>query len=304
MVDGDNLDVLSERFGVSESVAQNIILTTSKQLVDAIKPKVLRQQLSYTDFYEIALEYEDQCDLPNCVGSMDARWIAANSPLFLNEIAIDILATCRPNFQFTSVELFLQTNPSDRRDVLNKSKLMTTSIANIPKMQLPNSNTTVPGFFVASKSFPNTINITTQSVSISNEINRRLLRAENVIYTAFLLLSKNWKCWDQVNLAVTTATKIDITIVWLIVCLHNYILMNGDDWLRNQYCPANYTDQFDDNGNIAKGKWRRDFHHGKLSRKIPMTFQVNKGSREERSHSEYFDYILNEGSVEWQLRRQ
>lgn len=301
LAEGVNFHILSEQFGITVSTVQDIILTTSKQLLDGIKHKVLSDNISCTEFHDIALQYREKCDLPNCVGSLDAHCIFSKNPLLNYGFAIDILAACSPNFQISFAEVFVQHNSLEKskRDVLNKSKLMNESVANIPTLQLPNSNTYTQGFFIAPSSLcSNTINIIARPIRSAGVIERRFRRALNVSQMTFALINKNWKCLKSENLIVAEATTIDETCVWAMLCLHNYILKNADDWLREFYCPANYIDQFDDDGKLTKGKWRADLRSGNCIPKTPTStlITVNRGSMVQESHKEYLDYILNEGS--------
>lgn len=87
-------------------------------------------------------------------------------------------------------------------------------------------------------------------------------------------------------------------IVLATIALHNFIKENES---ANQYCPSNYVDWEDKDGNVYPGEWRNHYTpvtstHRFGSRNAPRTaFALRDTLR---------NYLNNEGAIDKQIRIQ
>ena len=135
-----------------------------------------------------------------------------------------------------------------------------------------------------------------QSLSI---FNYRLSRARRVIENSFGILAAKWRIYGR---PITASLETIESIILATVCLHSF-LKKGDNNLPSVgrlYCPPNFVDREDEEGNILYGTWRQQ-----------ITTLPSIGNAGSNSHSQsaaairntFKEYFVSEGAVPWQWKR-
>lgn len=104
----------------------------------------------------------------------------------------------------------------------------------------------MPYYFVGDEAFPLHKHLNREQ----QIFNCRLSRGRRCIENAFGILVARFRIFHRV---INAYPEIVDAIVRAAVCLHNFIKSNDD---ANIYCPTNYADHYDNQGNVVDGEWR------------------------------------------------
>lgn len=247
---------------------------------------------------------------------MDGKHISIQSPpdsgsLYFNYkkfYSIVLLAACNHRYEFTIVEIGAYGSESDG-GILSRSEFgraLDERNLNLPNESpnLPNTNIKVPYFFVGDEAFRMTKNMMRPYPGrhLENEkriFNYRLSRARRCIEKAFGILVSRWRVFAK-SIAFRPADVDNIVLAG--VCLHNFLMSRTQQSVRQMYCPPEYTDREDENGQIINGAWRNEIPVDN----IPVEVINNIGSRaviqEAHNIRDTLAKYLNspEGKVSWQ----
>ena len=100
-------------------------------------------------------------------------------------------------------------------------------------------NYVLPNFFIGDDAFP-----------LQKIFNYRLSRARRCVENAFGIMSSKFYCLSRKTFCSPEKSQ---KITTACCYLHNFLLNN----FRNDYCPPNYEDRYDERGNLILG----DYHN-------------------------------------------
>lgn len=171
---------------------------------------------------------------------------------------------------------------------------------NIPEPKaLPSRDIAVPYVLVADDAFAMKKNIL-KPYSIRNLtgmqriFNYRLSRARRIIENVFGIMSARFRVLRKpIHLDANKTRKITLACC----ALHNFLMIRN----KNLYAPNGSFDDYNNDGSIRAGEWRRDTTETTLhpiENETPYIADDAKKIREE-----YENYFVNEGEIEWQYKQ-
>lgn len=262
------------------------------------------------EWKQIAQDFYDQWNYPNCLGSIDGKHVAIKKPdnsgsLYFNYkkfFSIVMMAVANANYEFMMVDVGVNGRVSDG-GVISYTKFGQALAGNtlgIPKpAQLPNSQKILPFVFLGDDAFGLTENVMKPYPQSALNVNRRIFnyrmsRARRVIENTFgILVSRFGVLQKPIALSPEKAR-----IVALACCyLHNF--------LRKRHSRAYVTTQLVDcedlqAGVITKGSWRDVVNE--ITPLLPNTTSRNATNSAKAVRETYSDYFNNEGQVSWQWK--
>lgn len=202
--------------------------------------------------------------MPHCVGAVDGKHIRVKCPanggsLYYNYKdfhSILLLATCDSNYCFTAVDVGAYGSQSDggvlAASVFGK-KLLSGSIDLPEDAVVPNTNLTLPFYFVGDAAFPLKTHLMRpypgKRLPLDREkFNKQLSVARVRIENTFGVMTAKWSVLTN---ALGCFPENAEKIVKAVVVLHNFVKMND-----GSYCPPVYTDNVS-NGVLSEGLWRK-----------------------------------------------
>lgn len=122
--------------------------------------------------------------------------------------------------------------------------------------------------------------------------NYRLSRARRIVENAFGILASKFRIFRK---AIIAEVQIVENIVGACVCLHNWLIMQQEDYLS-----PGLVDTEQEDGSIVPGEWRNDSNtcFGNFN-----TGTYNATEKAKNIRNAFADYFVNEGSVPWQLNK-
>lgn len=252
--------------------------------------------------------------MPHCCGAIDGKHCKIQCPAnsgsdfynFKGFYSISVMGICDSDYVFTAVHVGEPGKNSDG-GIFNTSRLgieIQDRGLNLPKgtCNLPGTNIPSECFFVGDDAFPLLPmlmkpycgNFLDEPKQI---FNYRLSRARRTIENTFGIWSARWRVLKK---AIAMQEDTADEIIWATICLHNFLrkrelLLNPAD---RAYCPPNFVDQQDENGNIIPGLWRND------AEQLPDIYQPNRvvANRASEMRETLKDYFQTPaGKVPWQL---
>lgn len=249
---------------------------------------------------EIATEFWERWQFPNCIGAMDGKHVTIQAPklsgsLYWNykktySIVLLALVDACYNFIFVDVGSYGRNSDGGILSNSNFGKKLFRNELNIPEQKLlPGTNTKLPMVIVADDAFPLTTNIMRPfpGKNLTDEqriFNYRLSRARRISENVFGILVQKFRMFMR----PLQGNPDNITKIVLAACiLHNFIRKHEG------YNVPELTDSTDD----AALKKRSRLQN----------FPRRRGgeNREAFNLREQFKQFFNspEGTVEWQERR-
>ncbi|XP_071641987.1 uncharacterized protein [Temnothorax longispinosus] len=284
---GDQVLSIALAYRVGESTARNIIKETCYLLVKVLAPIYL--QVPTTEkWLEICHGFWTDWNFPNCCGAVDGKHVQIQAP---------------PN----SVDCGAYGNSSDSTifEISEFGKAIQTDTLNLPKgkANLPESNIATPCYFVGDAAFQLSKNMMRpypgRQLEIKKKIfNYRLSRARRIIENTFGIFASRWRVFRK---PILMHPKNVDKIVMAAVCLHNYLKTKNDiQPIANRiYCPLNFVDTEETDGNIIPGMWRNE-NSECLEQIRPSTAHraTNEAYKQRDAIAEYL--MTPAGEVSWQ----
>lgn len=294
-------------YRVSKSSVCQIVEETTEAIWQALVGEVL-QPPTMEQWSNIAKQFFDAWNFPNCAGAIDGKHIQIRAPansgsMYFNykrSFSIVLMAVCDANYCFTLVDVGSQGRHSDG-GVLSHSdfgRALENGALNLPPAaQLPGSDKVLPHVIVADEAFPLKPYMMRpfprRELSEEHKIfNYRLSRARRVIENAFGILACRWRIFLQP--IVANPQKV-ISFVKAALCLHNFLKARD---AHRVYCPATLVDR-EVNGEIIQGTWRTDQGQNQMqniARVGTNMYARNAGQIREK----FVSYFQDEGTVPWQ----
>nr|CAI5822371.1 unnamed protein product [Callosobruchus analis] len=264
------------------------------------------------EWLNIAKQFNDVWNFPNCVGSVDGKHVVLQAPIntgseffnYKSTFSIVLMAVVDADYCFTFADVGCQGRISDGGVIKNTSfykKLQGNELHLPSDNALPNTEKVLPYVFVADDAFPLEEHImkpypgSHQEDSIERIFNYRLSRARRVVENAFGILSVVFRVLRKpMLLEPHKAAKVVLACIYL----HNYLRRSKSS--RNIYTRQDTFDQEID-GKIIQGSWRQEREANPTSllpiRNIPRkSAGVSKDNR--KQFAEYFK-TLPQGEQEW-----
>ncbi|XP_055908886.1 uncharacterized protein LOC129943447 [Eupeodes corollae] len=207
-------------------------------------------------------------NMPNCLGSIDGKHFALRCPpnsgsLFFNYkkfFSIVLMAVCDAKYCFTHIDIGAYGSQSDG-EILQVScfgkKLLGNKLPTPQPTNLPDSPVQIPHYFVGDAAFPLATNLmrpypVTLLQPKEENFNKRLSRARRTIENSFGILVARWRILlTTLHMLPENAEKIILACI----ALHNFIMLNKEN---EGYCPTNYVDCEDSDGQRHDGLWRTE----------------------------------------------
>ncbi|XP_065084914.1 uncharacterized protein LOC135707109 [Ochlerotatus camptorhynchus] len=233
---GVSFYALSYSFRIGRSTAAEIVKETSLALWETLQP-IHMPPTTEQCFKQIAQDYWEMWNFPNCIGSIDGKHIRIRCPsnsgtMFYNYkhyFSIVLQGVADANCKFISVEVGGYGKQSDG-GTFNAStlfKLMETGALNIPQdAYLPGTNTSMPYVFLADEAYPLLQHVLRpyarrDGTADEEYFNSRLSRARKSVECAFGAINAKWRLlWKPIE----TDPEVAELIVKAICVLHNVII--------------------------------------------------------------------------------
>ncbi|XP_054277592.1 uncharacterized protein LOC128996347 [Macrosteles quadrilineatus] len=295
---GDTFKTISFSYRLGRSTVASIVHHTSQAVIEVLLNKVMPVP-DEDKWNEIAAEFWDRWQFPNCIGAMDGKHVKIQAPkssgsLYWNykkTYSIVLLALADPcyNFIFVDVGSYGRNADSGVFSKSNFGKKMLRNELNIPGNKcLPGTNTELPMVVVADEAFPLTNNIMRPypGKNLTKEqriFNYRLSRARRISENVFGILVQKFRMF----LRPLQGNPDNITRIILAACiLHNFI-RNHEGWKVPELTQG--TD---------------DTTPGERSRLQSFPRRRGRENHEAFDVREQFKEFFNspDGSVEWQER--
>ncbi|XP_067208135.1 putative nuclease HARBI1 isoform X1 [Linepithema humile] len=283
-----------------------IIPETSRVIYEVLRKDYLKTPSTIEEWTEIANNYFQLWNVPNCIGSMDGRHIEFKVPLtdgslyynYKGTNSIVLLAIVNAFYQFIYVNVGVNGRVSDGgvyRDS-DFAKLLNDpqNVLNIPDdAPLPGMGECMPYILLADNAFPLQKHIlkpySSRNLTHDEQIfNYRLSRGRRVVENSFGILANRFcVLLSTMYLPVNT-----VQIVTLACCaLHNYISSKNDAYLYGATDTENVQNYV-----ITSGGWRND--NAQLRNLNIINIRPNRNAIHIRD--EFKQYFNTVGAVEWQ----
>ncbi|XP_067635108.1 uncharacterized protein [Eurosta solidaginis] len=305
---GVSIQSIAWSYKLGKTTVRNIILETCEVIWRLLSP-VYVSEPTEKQYKDIAKDFFNMWNLPNCVGAVDGKHIAIKCPassgsLYFNYkkfFSIVLMATCDAKYTFTAVSIGSYGSQSDggifQLSPFGQS-LMQDTLPLPPSAPLSRQSLEpFPHYFVGDAAFPLRPNLMRpypgSNLTRSKRIfNYRLSRGRRVIENAFGIAAARWRI---LRTTIECAPENCEKIVLACLALHNFIMLNDQSrW----YCPENYVDRFE--GNLMlEGEWRREIESQRSL--PPLRSAVRRGPANAFSlRDRLAEYFVNEGAVSFQ----
>lgn len=217
------------------------------------------------------------------------------------------MAACDHNYKFTLIDVGAYESQNDA-GVFAESmfgKLLKEQKLNLPKerVKLPGSDESTSFLFIGDDAFPLSKNLmkpySDRNLDEKKRIfNYRLSRARRTIENAFGILVSRWRVLHRpICMHPKTADKIILSTVGL----HNFLKSIDDQQvpMNRFYCPPNYVDGDNNNGEIINGAWQ-EINDIPLQNLVPTNAcrATMEAYAEQETFANYF--LTPAGEVPWQ----
>ncbi|KAB0794318.1 hypothetical protein PPYR_11157 [Photinus pyralis] len=316
---GDSYPSLSFAFRIAPSTICNIIKEVCIVLWQILSPLYLKP-MNKEKWISIINDFYNIWQLPNCMGSIDGKHVRIHAPShsgslyvnYKNFFSIVLLAVCDARYSFTYVDVGAYGSQSDGGILKNSifGKRLLNGTLGVPQhLPLPNTEVSVPTFFVGDEGFPLQVNLlrpySKRKVGAHPQDELifnyslcafcRLSRARRVIENTFGIMVARFRIFHRnINAEPQTVDGI----IKAAVCLHNFI--KSENSSKQLYCNSNFIDR-EENGALIKGDWRKEVPQqnafGNIS-EAHLRFGNRNSARNAWSFRNYIkDYLNNpEGS--------
>lgn len=221
--------------------------------------------LSEATWAQCSRGFYDRWDFPNCCGAVDGKHIVIQCPpnagsLFYNykkQHSIVLMAICDADYNFLAVDIGAYGGNSDG-SVFASSEfgklLLAGKLGLPPPTVLPNSTVECPHFIVGDAAFPLKTNLMRPFPGKNlpqqqANFNKRQSKARCPIENTFGIAVSRWRILKSPLCMIPESAE---NVVKAIVVLHNFVKKHND----HQYSPPDFTDRYDEAGNMVPGEWR------------------------------------------------
>ena len=270
---------------------------------------------------EIADEFYQRWQLPNCIGAIDGKHVRIVHPQcsgsdyynYKGFYSIVLMAIVSPSSEFIYADVGCQGRISDGGVFRNTNffKALEANSLGIPNPQsLPtalenrghedeDSFCQIPHYFVGDDAFslaPNMMKPYPQRGLTEEQriFNYRLSRARRVSENAFGILSAKFRVFHT---TLCTKPENAVVIVHVALLLHNFLLRK----CPSVYAPVGSLDHPNEQGEIINGDWRQSTDIAGAFSSFPST-----GCNHPKSASKIRDclsqYVNGPGQVQWQWK--
>ena len=311
---GESYASLEFQFRISRSTLTSMIPAVCQAIHKVLGEEHMKCPSTEEEWLEIARDFEERWNLPNCIGAGDGKHIRLKCPSnsgsdfynYKSFFSSVLLAFVGPQYQFLYIDVGCQGSASDA-GIFRKStlwKAIETNAINIPSPRpLPPSEdpifdvpeVPVDYYFVCDDAFPLGQHLMKPypSRNLSEEkrvFNYRLSRARRISENAFGLLAARFRIFHT----VISLKPENVTKVILACCsLHNYLLATSSNYASSGSLDA------DVNGEVLYGSWRNS-GTSKLE-SLPKTNQRCPKNAEEMRDI-ICDYVNGAGVIPWQWK--
>nr|CAI5841789.1 unnamed protein product [Callosobruchus analis] len=251
------------------------------------------------EWKNIALDFYNKWNFPNCIGCIDGKHIRIKCPkktgsTFFNYksyISIVLQGIADANYKFIAVEVGAYGRQSDEGTFSDSNIYQRLEAKTIPAPYVLLGDDAYPLKTYLLKPYSR------QRLGSPRRIyNYRLSRARRIVENAFGLLSAVFRIFIK-----PIAVKPDTTEALVFTCIHLHNFLRRHAVSRKRYSPSGTFDiENVDTGEITPGSWRRDTagDTGMISlKKVPR----KAGNDAKLIREEFMNYFMSpEGSVSWQ----
>lgn len=310
---GDLLLSIALAYRIGESTASSVIKHTCMVLNKVLSPLYLAPPTS-EKWKEIAANFLQDWNIPNCVGSFDGKHINIQAPpnsgsVYFNykkNFSIVLMAACDSNYKFTLIDVGANGSISDG-SIFASSEIgqaIKHEELDVPQgqIQLPGSDESTPYFFIGDQAFPLMKNFMRPYAGRRLEekkqiFNYRLSRARRTIENAFGILSARWRVFRR---PICLDLKAVDQIVISTVCLHNFLKTQDEKCVpeKRLYCPSHFIDSELENGKIIGGTWRDEQMQSQQIRPTNAHRATRNAIEQRDILGDYF--VSQAGEIPWQ----
>ncbi|KAK7485168.1 hypothetical protein BaRGS_00023578 [Batillaria attramentaria] len=267
---------------------------------------------------QIAQDFQNRWNLPNCIGAMDGKHIEIRSPggsvyyNYLKYHSIILLALVDARYRFLYIDAGRNGRAGDA-GVFNNSTLKTAlenNTLNIPAPKaLPGTEIEVPHFIVGDDAFPlkpylmkpypfrTVADLDDENAEAERRKQRifdyRLSRARRISENVFGILAARFGVFQTcIRLIPHHATCVTLAAV----ALHNFLITERD----RMFAPANFQDrEYPRTHEVIPGDWRQNRQQLDDLQRQP----INRSGEDARTiRSKIKEYVNGAGQVPWQER--
>ena len=299
---GNNQRDLAFSFKLGRSTINQIITEVCTSLWDGLSEYV-SPPYSPEDWKRISNDFCQIWNMPHCIGAIDGKRVCIQKPSYTGILwhnykgffSMVLLAVCdaRYCFSFVDVGEYGSKNDSGVLKNSNMGKMFDRNQMGIPDSQLiEGTNYELSYFLVGDEIFPlqNWLRRPYSGKALINDqrkiFNYRLSRARRIIENTFGILVSRWRVFQTpINATLEKVEKIILADV----ALHNYLRQTDN---------ANYTSVgFVD----REGQWRSKID-GNILNPVNRVRNSRYTNTALQTREELSKFLMNEGSVSWQLK--
>nr|CAI5865066.1 unnamed protein product [Callosobruchus analis] len=307
---GDSYSSLMYVFKISKQVVSKIIPEVCEAIIEVLHQYVNLPQ-GEQEWLNIAKQFNDVWNFPNCVGSVDGKHVVLQAPIntgseffnYKSTFSIVLMAVVDADYCFTFADVGCQGRISDGGVIKNTSfykKLQGNELHLPSDNALPNTEKVLPYVFVADDAFPLEEHImkpypgSHQEDSIERIFNYRLSKARRVVENAFGILSVVFRVLRKpMLLEPHKAAKVVLACIYL----HNYLRRSKSS--RNIYTRQDTFDQEID-GKIIQGSWRQEREANPTSLLPILNIPRKSAGVSKDNRKQFAEYFKTVGRVPWQ----
>ena len=312
---GDAQTTIASSYRVSPPVVSRIIRETCSVIwTELQKQDYLAVPTSEESWQNIAVEFEEKWNFPNCLGAIDGKHIIMQAPPrsgsdyfnYKRSHSIVLMAVCDAKYEFTLVDIGDAGRQSDG-GVYKNSHLgyaIDTNTVNRPvKGTLPSNGKEYPYVFVADDAFQLKTFMLKPFAQLGMDLqkkifNYRLSRARRIIENCFGIAASRFRIFRR---PIIASVETVIVITQAVVALHNFLMKSQRLHGENSYCPPGFTDR-DDRRERRSGDWRMETRGFTGLVPLSSSSSSNNYTKSAKDIREDFKTYFNspEGAVSWQ----
>lgn len=261
---GDSYFSIANSYYVGVTTVFSIIQEVLPLIWTILQPVVMLEP-DKEALLEIADNYWQKWNIPNCLGSIDGKHVKITAPpnsgsLYFNykhHFSIVLMGVCDADYNFLYVDIGAYGSLSDGGVFSNSEfgvKLKSNRLPIPQARPLPGSATMCQFYFVGDAAFPLGAHLmkpySGRMLGIEKSVfNYRLSRARRVIENTFGILAARWRIFHR---SITALPSTVDNVIKATVCLHNFV-RKASALSKERYTPPFYTDSEN-----SEGQWREE----------------------------------------------